>query len=153
MLSYHRLVLRTQMSDLTIKVEEHPDSGETRAVIGKILEYNSNSQNQEDVAYALVILIRDSGDQIFGGLIGETHWGWLFVSHLWVAEALRGQGYGTQLMLKAEGEAKQRGCGHVYLDTFSFQALGFYQGLGYQIFGTLEDYPPGHQRYFLQKEI
>jgi ribosomal protein S18 acetylase RimI-like enzyme len=153
MLSYHRLVMRTQMADLTIKVEEHPDSGEIRAVIGKILEYNNNRQNQEDVAYPLVILIKDSGSEVFGGLIGEIHWGWLFVSHLWVAEALRGEGYGTQLMLKAEGEAKQRGCGHVYLDTFSFQALGFYESLGYQIFGTLEDYPPGHQRYFLQKEI
>ena len=32
-----------------------------------------------------------------------------------------------------------------------FQALSFYQKLGYQIFGQLEDYPVGHTRYFLQK--
>ncbi|GET35341.1 putative N-acetylmannosamine-6-phosphate epimerase superfamily protein [Microseira wollei NIES-4236] len=51
-------------------------------------------------------------------------------------------------MLKAESEAKKRGCHHCYLDKFSFQALGFYQKLGYQIFGILQDFPPGHQRYF-----
>ncbi|WP_042342529.1 N-acetyltransferase [Calothrix sp. PCC 7507] len=141
------------MENLTISVEDNPDPKEIRAVISQILEYNNNHQKQEDVAYPLVILIRNTKGEIFGGLVGETHWGWLFVSHLWVAEALRGQRYGTQLMLKAEHEAKQRGCSHVYLDTFSFQALGFYESLGYQKFGILKDYPPGHQRYFLQKEI
>ncbi len=56
-------------------------------------------------------------------------------------------------MLKAEQTAQERGCAHAYLDTFSFQALGFYERLGYKIFGVLEDFPPSHQRYFLQKQI
>jgi GNAT superfamily N-acetyltransferase len=52
----------------------------------------------------LVIFIRDSNSEIVGGLVGETHWGWLFISHLWVAQSLRGQGYGREIMLKAEQE-------------------------------------------------
>lgn len=141
------------MAEITILVEDNPDPQDIRAVIGKILDYNNNNQNLEDVAYPLSVLIRDAKGEIVGGLIGKIHWGWLFVSHLWVAEALRSQGYGRQLMLTAEKAAKERGCDRVYLDTFSFQALGFYERLGYQIFGVLEDFPPGHQRYFLQKQI
>ncbi|MBD2363924.1 GNAT family N-acetyltransferase [Anabaena minutissima FACHB-250] len=141
------------MINLTLTLEDNPDPQDIRTVISKILEYNINSQENEDIAYPLGVFIRDAQGEIVGGLIGKTHWGWLCVSHLWVAEALRGQGYGQQLLLEAEKAAKQRCCSHAYLDTFSFQALGFYQRLGYQIFGVLKDYPPGHERYFLQKQI
>jgi hypothetical protein len=53
----------------------------------------------------------------------------------------------------AEAEARQRGAQHAYLDTFSFQAPGFYKKHGYQVFGELQDFPPGHQRYFLTKQL
>ncbi len=33
------------------------------------------------------------------------------------------------------------------------QAPGFYERLGYTIFGTLEDYPPGHSRFFFRKTV
>lgn len=141
------------MTNLTFTVEDNPDPGDIRTVISKILEYNDNSQQDKDIAYPLSVFIRDAQNEIVGGLMGKTHWGWLFISHLWVAEGLRGQGYGKQLLLKAEQAAKQRGCSHAYLDTFSFQALGFYQRLDYKIFGVLQDYPPGHARYFLQKQL
>ncbi|QSJ20687.1 GNAT family N-acetyltransferase [Nostoc sp. UHCC 0702] len=57
----------------------------------------------------LSVLIRDAKGEIVGGLVGETHWRWLFVSHLCVAEALPGQGYGRELLLKAEQAAKGHG--------------------------------------------
>jgi hypothetical protein len=39
------------------------------------------------------------------------------------------------------------------LDTFSFQPRGFYENLGFTIFGQLDEYPPGFQRHFLKKTI
>jgi ribosomal protein S18 acetylase RimI-like enzyme len=141
------------MTNLTLTLEDNPDPADIRTVISKILEYNNHSQQDEDIAYPLSVFMRDTHGEIVGGLVGKTHWGWLFVSHLWVAEAFRSQGYGQQLLLKAEQAAKQRGCSHAYLDTFSFQALGFYQRSDYKIFGVLQDYPPGHARYFLQKQL
>ncbi|BAY25425.1 putative N-acetylmannosamine-6-phosphate epimerase superfamily protein [Calothrix sp. NIES-2100] len=141
------------MADLKFTVEDDPTPEDIRTVINQLVEYNNHQQTEKDEYQPLAVLIRDDRHEIVGGLVGETQWGWLFISHLWVSEALRGQGYGKQLMAKAEVAAKQRGCSYAYLDTFSFQSLGFYQRLGYQIFGVLENFPPGHQRYFLKKEI
>lgn len=141
------------MGELTIKVEDNPDPKDICTVIAKLVDYNNKSQQQEDIAYPVNILIRDPQGEVVGGLVGKTHWGWLLVSHLWVAENLRKQGYGRQLMLTAEKVAKKRGCTHAYLDTFSFQGLGFYKRLGYKLFGVLDDFPPKHKRYFLQKDL
>lgn len=45
-------------------------------------------------------------------------------------ESGRGKDIGTRIMLAAEDEAIKRGCIGSTLDTFSFQALGFYEKLG-----------------------
>jgi len=133
-----------------IRVEDQPSDEDVRTLIRNLVHYN-DSQAEKENWQPLVIFVRDDQGQIVGGLNGYTHWGWLFIQHLWVAETRRGKEYGRELMQQAEQEALKRGCRHAHLDTFSFQALGFYQKLGYQIFGVLEDYPAGHTRYFLQK--
>ena len=56
-------------------------------------------------------------------------------------------------MRRAEDEARRRGCRGIWLDSFTFQAPGFYQRLGYEIFGALDDYPPGDKRCFLRKRL
>jgi hypothetical protein len=56
-------------------------------------------------------------------------------------------------MLQAEAEAIERGCQGAWLDTFSFQARGFYEQIGYTVFGSIEDYPSGHSRFFLKKSF
>ena len=52
-------------------------------------------------------------------------------------ETLRGRGIGTDLLRRAEAEALVRGCHGAWLDTFEFQARGFYERLGYRCFGEL----------------
>jgi GNAT superfamily N-acetyltransferase len=74
-----------------------------------------------------------------------------YVELLFVPESLRRGGLGRRLMRDAEEEAIRRGCRGAWLDTFSFQARGFYERLGYAAFGLIEDYPPGHSRIFLKK--
>lgn len=100
---------------------------------------------------ALTFFLRGTQGELCGGLYGATVWRWLCIRHLWVVEQCRGQGWGRALMAAAERAAVSRGCLHSHVDTFSFQALPFYCKLGYTVFGTLEDFPPGHSRYFLQK--
>jgi len=44
-------------------------------------------------------------------------------------------------------------CHSAWLDTFEFQARGFYERLGYSCFGELPNYPVGFSRYFLKKTL
>ena len=138
------------MADYTITVEEQPSDDDARAVVMGLVAYNDGHAPPEGAA-RLVLLLHDADGTLKGGLLGYTHWNWLFVSHLWVHDQLRGRGLGRELLGRAEAEAAARGCRNAHLDTFSFQARGFYESLGYQVFGTLDDYPPGHSRYFLHK--
>jgi len=102
----------------------------------------------------LEILLLDQQQAILGGLIGLTScWNWLLIDLLWVHEAHRYQGYGRQLIELAEQEAKKRGCVVARLGTFSFQARGFYEKLGYQVVAQWDDYPPGQTQYWLKKPL
>ncbi len=102
---------------------------------------------------SLHLLVRDNERRVMGGLLGGSWWNWLYISTLWVHEDLRGQDFGTDLMRTAEQEGLRRGCHSAFVDTHSFQALPFYLKLGYEVFGELEDFPPGHTRYFLRKRL
>jgi GNAT superfamily N-acetyltransferase len=104
-------------------------------------------------AQAICILLRGDQNRVVGGLKGNTVWGWLHVSELWIAENIRGSGFGTQLMRAAEIEARRRGCHHALLDTFDFQARPFYEKLGYKVFGELANFPRGHTRFFMSKAL
>lgn len=138
------------MTGLTISVEENPAPADLN-VIGNALVAHNEAKSAPRNYTPLTIFLRNAEGKIVGGLRGNTVWEWLFVSQLWVTEDLRGQDYGTKLMDTAEREAQRRGCHAAYVDTFSFLALGFYEKVGYTIFGQLEDFPTGHTRYFLRK--
>lgn len=88
-----------------------------------------------------------------GGLTARMGYGWMFVEYLFVPERLRGEGLGRQLMLDAERIAHENDLVGIWLDTFSFQARGFYEKLGYVVFGEIENYPPGSSRFFLRKHL
>lgn len=53
-------------------------------------------------------------------------------------------------MDRAEAESITMGVYQAYLETTDFQALGFYEKRGYQIFAHLENQPPGHKCYYLK---
>jgi GNAT superfamily N-acetyltransferase len=99
----------------------------------------------------LCIGIEGEDGTLTGGLYGWTIYDWLFVELLFVPEQLRGHGLGADLLVRAEAEARARGCIGAWLDTFSFQARGFYEKLGYELAGTIPDHPRGGARYILAK--
>lgn len=119
---------------------------------GGISDFNTQ-QAGDDNGTNLCFVLQTPEGEIVGGVIGATYWDWLNVNLMWIREDLRNQGYGRQLLEKAEAEAVQRGAKRSYLDTFSFQAPDFYLKLGYEEFGQLEDFPAGHTRYFLVKTL
>ena len=79
--------------------------------------------------------------------------GVLYVDLLWIDEAHRGGGAGATLLRLAEDEAKRRGARQARVNTFSFQAPGFYEKMGYGRLAVLEDHPPGHKTVYFDKKL
>lgn len=116
--------------------------------------YNDAVTGLPEPARPLALLLRDpTTREVTGGLWGISYYRWLFIELLVLPESARGQGLGTRLMRAAEQEAHARGCIGIWLDTFSFQARGFYEKLDFTVFGEIEDYPPGHSRFWLRKRL
>ena len=136
-----------------IVLTDDPPASARDAIVTPLVAFNAAQAGRPAGIKPLALLIHDESGTVIGGLWGRTAWDWLFVELLFVPEALRGTGIGTELMKRAEAEARGRGCRNAWLDTSSFQAPGFYETLGYRVFGTLEDYPPGHSRFYLRKSL
>ena len=124
------------------------------AIIGPLTRFNEERTGQVEDYRPLAVLLTESGTgEIIGGLDGDTMFGHLHVDLLFVPAPLRQRGLGRQLMACAENEARRRGCRGAWLDTYSFQAREFYERIGYTVFGVIEDFPPGHRRFFLKKAL
>jgi GNAT superfamily N-acetyltransferase len=108
--------------------------------------HRNNMMLMNDWAHQRVaIFLRDDGDRVMGGALGSIWGGWLHLNYLWVTEALRGHGYGSQMLARAEEMARGRNCRGIFLEVHSFQAQPFYERRGYTIVGQLDNYPQGHR--------
>jgi ribosomal protein S18 acetylase RimI-like enzyme len=122
-------------------------------IIGVAINDYNTQQAGDDEAKILCYVLKGADELIVGGVIAQIYWDWLYVDLMWVKEELRGHGYGHRLLTQLEEEARQRGARYAFLDTFSFQAPKFYEKHGYQVFGELNNFPAGHQRYYLTKQL
>ena len=98
-------------------------------------------------------IVDENGDIIAGCLAEMYFWNILYISILWVDERFRHQGLGSGLLREMEAIARRERCTLIHLDTFDFQAKDFYLRHGFELFGVLEDCPPGHCRYYLKKNL
>lgn len=57
------------------------------------------------------------------------------------------------LIKKIEEYATENKAIGVRMETWNFQARGFYEKMGYQVYATFEDCPPGTTDYFLRKKL
>ncbi|MEM7002478.1 MAG: GNAT family N-acetyltransferase [Pseudomonadota bacterium] len=136
---------------MKFEIPSTPNADTDAYIVSKTREYNE--QFVADDYAPLSVYCRDASDAIIGGLTGKTYWNYLDIEFLWVAESHRGQGLAAQIIQRAEAEATARGCQYAMLDTYEFQALGFYQKQGYETFGQLQDYCGRYARYYLRKQL
>jgi GNAT superfamily N-acetyltransferase len=136
-----------------VEVTTAPTPEDLAALDAGLEEFNRGNPFARDrTKVPLAALLRCDG-KVVGGASGDAHYGWLYLGLLWVEEQLRGAGWGRQLVGRIEAEATAHGARHAWVDTYGFQAPGFYERLGYQEFGRLDDFPPGSARHFFWKAI
>jgi GNAT superfamily N-acetyltransferase len=145
------------------RIEVRPDREREEALEQRLVEHNKeassvvrlrfrpeNLRTRSVQAFAL-----DDNGALLGGCVGRTVdvWGWLTIDTLWVDRSHRRRGLGRQLVEAVEDQARRRGCQWSKLNTWEFQAPEFYARLGYVIYGSEIDYPPGHTNYLMRKTL
>lgn len=129
------------------------NDGDRAALLAGLGDYNQTFI-QRDNWGPLAVACHDRLGTLRGGLIASRKGNWLCIDYLWVDETLRRHGVGSALITAAEQEAVRMGSRFALVDTFSFQALPFYQKQGYALQMSLPDFPhDGMQRHYLMKTL
>jgi GNAT superfamily N-acetyltransferase len=137
---------RTQVSggdaDLDRRLSDELDAVNAAATVGTA------------PARELTVRVVGESGELLAGMSGWT-WGVAAgIGMTWVSQGARGQGLGTELLALFEGEARARGCTHVFVTSFTFQAPGFYERHGYREIFRWQGVPtPEAADVHLRKEL
>ncbi|WP_397538839.1 GNAT family N-acetyltransferase [Rummeliibacillus pycnus] len=101
----------------------------------------------------ICLFLKDEKDTVRGGILSEICWNWLEIHTFMIDEDIRKSGFGTKLLLELEKIAVEKECDFIKVDTLSFQALGFYEKNGYQVFGSIDNVGRDHQHFYLKKDL
>ncbi len=96
--------------------------------------------------------IEEEGE-IIAGIVAGSCFETLEAESLFVDEAHRGKGHGRRLLRYAEEKGKAAGLKHVLLNTYEFQAPGFYQKEGYRQLFQIEKAFGEYGQYFFWKDL
>ena len=135
-----------------VVAERSDPAGVSRQLWKGLLSYNRKEAGP--FRYARTVLsVRDARERLLGGLILESYWRESYVELLWLSARARGEGFGSRLIEEAERRARRRGSRLIHLNTFSFQAPGFYEKHGYRRFGSMSGSPEGGSRPYYVKRL
>ncbi|HKU97924.1 MAG TPA: GNAT family N-acetyltransferase [Vineibacter sp.] len=137
---------------VTIRVQRKASRKDLKFVWSGLRRFNRQVVSDHPYAHFLVEA-RSPRGALLGGLQGVVYYQWLFVANFFLSERIRRGGIGAKLIAAAERHAQSLGCHGVWLDTFAWQARPFYEKQGYRVFGSLPDYPTGHERWFMMKAL
>lgn len=98
--------------------------------------------------------VRNDQGQLIAGLYARMQMNTLHVDYFWIAESERGNQLGSKLIAQVEAESRSQGIYRIYLDTYTFQAPGFYRKLGFNEVGRFIDFPTdGIDKVFFVKHL
>jgi GNAT superfamily N-acetyltransferase len=139
--------------DPVLRVSNAPEPDAERVIGDGLNAFNDATVGYTDRVPLHVLVSDPDSGKVVGGITGRTSLGLMFIDLVYLPENLRGRDIGARMMALAEKEARRRGCRAGILYTISFQAPGFYNRLGWRVFGEIPCDPPGTSRVFLTKDF
>ncbi|WP_133127888.1 GNAT family N-acetyltransferase [Legionella nagasakiensis] len=139
---------------MTLKLSflENPDPDEVQILTNGIKAYAKQQRGFESLDF-FACFIRDADNSILGGCSGGTLYGGLHIDNLWVSEQIRHQGWGIKLMQAALKYGQEKSCAFATVNTMDWEALGFYQKLGFKLEFERHGFQKNSVFYFLRKEF
>lgn len=135
-----------------IRHNEAP-TGRDQRLSDELDTFNAAATPDVPAPEELTVRMEEDGELV----AGASGWTWgqaAGIGMTWVREDQRGTGMGASLLAAFENEARERGCSHVFVTSFTFQAPGFYQRLGYEEIFRWGSVPtPGRDDVHMRKQL
>lgn len=141
------------MGTWSIQRVEDDDRETAAAVLDLLVDYNTPWLGEKPPVHTVRLAARDGQGRLIGGLLGQIRVWWLHIDILVCADGQRKSGLGSSLMAEAERIARANECQGIWLDTFEFQAPGFYERLGFTRCGTIPKFLNGQDRHIYEKRL
>ncbi len=141
---------------MNIEVTTSPADEDARTISQELVNFNHEANtalHREEKELTFFVFARDEYEEIRGGVRATCFWNTLHIELVWVSEEARGHGIGSELIEHAEQFAREHGYELALLETTSWQAKPFYEKAGYELMGTLPDYPKGSAMHFMTKRL
>ena len=135
-----------------ISYQEHATTEEENILFEGVVHAATAAKGMSRIR-PFAFFIRDSRNAILAGAKGVSLYGCLYVDMLWVVPNMRHRGWGSQLIDACEKLGQERHCTFVSLTTMDWEALPFYQKLGYEIEFVREGYEKNSKMYLLRKSL
>jgi GNAT superfamily N-acetyltransferase len=139
----------TDLAPMKIDIET-PGQDPYETLNARLVDFNRTKVNWGTAAFTVVL--RDEDGSVRGGAHGVVRMGAVEIRSVWVDGDLRGRGFGAKIIRAVEDEARRLGARAALLDSYEFQARGFYERLGYKPFGSFV-YPDGVSRCYLSRDL
>jgi GNAT superfamily N-acetyltransferase len=137
---------------MNIEVLDNPEQEIIDYLNKKIADFNWAHWEVSERS-PLAVQIKNDQGEIIAGAAARSFGDWLLLDTLWVADELRGQNIGSEILKEIEASGKKRGCIKCLLDTLNFQAMPFYEKHGYKTQWVQQGYPKTGCKYFMVKEL
>lgn len=140
------------IDQVKIIYESTPSTDDIQRLYDGIASHAQEKKQQPPIE-TFGFFAKDNHQNMVGGCNGAMFYGCLYIDSLWVNESYRGKSLGTQLVNAAEALGRERGCLFSTVNTMDWEALGFYQRLGYVVEFQRTGYFHQSTFYFLRKSL
>ncbi len=136
---------------MQIELTDSNDPSLRAAILVPLAAHLQASTGISTPGVSLSIILRDARGVVEGGMFGSVRYHWFKLEFAFIPEHRRGERNGARMLSAMEAAAVRHGALGAWMQSFSFQAPGFYIKQGYHEVGRLLDRPPGHYDAFLAK--
>ncbi len=133
-----------------ISYEKEPNEKDLE-FISNNLDQNTFNKTGLEKSGEFALFIKDGESKLYGGLSAKLFYGCLYIDELFVAKDIRGKGFGTHLIERAEEIGKENDCNFAAVNTMEWEAKGFYEKVGYKLKYTESGYANNSKLHYLVK--
>ncbi len=115
-------------------------------------EHAIQTVGKDGFGHAITFVAMENG-VCTGAIVIHPFWSALHIKHLWVRKGHRRKKIGKRLVTKAFEYGDRHRCAFAFVETMSFQAIGFYQKMGFILEFTRGGYFSGLKLHYLRRDF